>query len=210
MLDQANKISQINDKLKNHFKSSSESSNNRVNNSNKKNGASNNNSAFKVLSGAEVNILKDGSLDISNNVLDKLDVVGAAIHSNFAQPVEVQTKRLIKAAQNPSIDIIFHPTGRIISKREGYPVNIEKLIDVAKDTNTVLEVNSHYNRLDLKDDYIRTAVQNNVKLMINSDAHHSLHFSYLEFGIAQARRGWAKRVDVLNTLPVNKLLDSLK
>ena len=154
--------------------------------------------------------MKDGSLDISNNVLDKLDVVGAAIHSNFAQPVEVQTKRLIKAAQNPSVDIIFHPTGRIINKRDGYPLNIEKLIDVAKDTNTVLEVNSHYNRLDLKDDYIRMAIQNNVKLVIDSDAHHSLHFSYLDFGVAQARRGWAKKVDVLNTLPVNKLLDSLK
>ena len=210
LLDQANKISQINDKLKNHFSSSSESSNNRVNNSNKKNGASNNNSAFKVLSGAEVNILKDGSLDISNNVLDKLDVLGAAIHSNFAQPIEVQTKRLIKAARNPSVDIIFHPTGRIINKREGYPLNIERLIDVAKDTNTVLEVNSHYNRLDLKDDYIRMAIQNNVKLVINSDAHHSLHFSYLDFDVAQARRGWAKKVDVLNTLPVSKLLDSLK
>jgi DNA polymerase (family X) len=207
LLDQANKISEINDKLKNHFKNSSGRS--RLNNSNKKNGASNN-SAFKVLSGAEVNIMKDGSLDISNNVLDKLDVVGAAIHSNFAQPVEVQSRRLIKAAHNPSVDIIFHPTGRIINKRDGYPLNIEKLIDVAKDTSTVLEVNSHYNRLDLKDDYIRMAIQNNVKLVIDSDAHHSLHFSYLDFGVAQARRGWAKRVDVLNTLPVNKLLDSLK
>ncbi|MFL6390887.1 MAG: DNA polymerase III, partial [Nitrososphaeraceae archaeon] len=168
------------------------------------------NSAFKVLSGAEVNVMKDGSLDISNNVLDKLDVVGAAIHSNFAQPIEVQTNRLIKAAQNPSVDIIFHPTGRIINRRDEYPLNIEKLINVAKDTNTALEVNSHYNRLDLKDDYIRMAIQNNVKLVIDSDAHHSVHFPYLEFGIAQARRGWAKKVDILNTLPVNKLLDNLK
>ena len=208
LLNQANKISEINDKLKNHFNNGSSGSSTGA--SNKKNSASNNNSTFKVLSGAEVNILKDGSLDISNNVLDKLDVVGAAIHSNFSQPIEVQTQRLIKAAQNPSVDIIFHPTGRIINKREGYPLNIDKLIDVAKDTNTVLEVDSHYNRLDLKDDYIRMAIQNNVKLVIDSDAHHSLHFSYLEFGVAQARRGWAKKVDVLNTLPVNKLLESLK
>jgi DNA polymerase (family X) len=85
------------------------------------------------LSAAEVNIMKDGSLDIANNVLDKLDVVGAAIHSNFSQPIEVQTDRLIKAA---AVGIIFHPTGRRINKREGYPVNIEKLIDVAKDTST--------------------------------------------------------------------------
>lgn len=202
LLDQANKISEINDKLKNHFKNSSSSTSNKKNNAN--------NSAFKVLSGAEVNVMKDGSLDISNNVLDKLDVVGAAIHSNFAQPIEVQTNRLIKAAQNPSVDIIFHPTGRIINRRDEYPLNIEKLINVAKDTNTALEVNSHYNRLDLKDDYIRMAIQNNVKLVIDSDAHHSVHFPYLEFGIAQARRGWAKKVDILNTLPVNKLLDNLK
>jgi DNA polymerase (family X) len=137
--------------------------------------------------------MKDGSLDISSNILDKLDVVGAAIHSNFAQPVKVQTERLIKAAQNPAVDIIFHPTGRLINKREGYPVNIEKLINVAKDTSTILEIDAHYNRLDLKDDYIRMAVQNGVKLVIDTDAHHYLHFVFLKFGIGQARRGWAKQ-----------------
>jgi DNA polymerase (family 10) len=194
LLDQANKISEINDRLKkNHFQGSSSS-----------------NSSFRVLSGAEVNIMKDGSLDIPNNVLDKLDIVGAAIHSNFGQPIEVQTNRLIKAAQNPSVDIIFHPTGRIINKREGYPINIEKLIDIAKETNTVLEVDAHYNRLDLKDDYIRMAVQKNVKLVINSDAHHSIHFAFLIFGIGQARKGWARKVDVLNTLSVDNLLKKLK
>jgi DNA polymerase (family 10) len=154
--------------------------------------------------------MKDGSLDIANNVLDKLDIVGAAIHSNFAQPIEVQTERLIKAAQNPSVDIIFHPTGRRINKREGYPVNILKLIDVAKDTGTVLEIDAHYDRLDLKDDYIRMAVENNIKLVIDSDAHHPVHFAFLKFGIGQARRGWAKQSDVLNTLPVDTLLRSLK
>ncbi|MFZ0204134.1 MAG: hypothetical protein WAL46_10600, partial [Nitrososphaeraceae archaeon] len=168
------------------------------------------NDRFRILSGAEVNILKDGSLDISNNILDKLDVVGAAIHSNFTQPVEVQTDRLIKASKNPSVDIIFHPTGRIINKREGYPVKIEKLFSVAQDTNTILEVNAHYNRLDLKDEYIRMAIQNDVKLAINSDAHHYVHFAFLIFGIGQARRGWAKRSDILNTLSVDKMLNSLK
>ena len=82
----------------------------------------------------------------------------------IAQPIEVQTDRLIKAAQNPSVDIIFHPIGRIINKREGYPVNVEKLINIAKETNTILEVDAYYDRLDLKDDYIRMAVQNNVNL----------------------------------------------
>ena len=202
LLDQVNKISELNDILKNHFKY------NNNNNKNKKDSSSSN--SFRILSGAEVNILKDGSLDISNNVLDKLDVVGAAIHSNFAQPIEVQTNRLIKAAQNPNVDIIFHPTGRIINKREGYPVNIEKLINVAKDTGTVLEVDAHYNRLDLKDEYIRMAVQSGVKLVIDSDAHHSMHFAFLVFGIGQARRGWAKQSDILNTLSVEKMLNSLK
>ncbi|MGA9295829.1 MAG: DNA polymerase/3'-5' exonuclease PolX [Nitrososphaeraceae archaeon] len=201
LLNQANKISELNDEIKNYSKNSNNKSDS---------GSGSSNDRFRILSGAEVNILKDGSLDISNNILDKLDVVGAAIHSNFTQPVEVQTDRLIKASKNPSVDIIFHPTGRIINKREGYPVKIEKLFSVAQDTNTILEVNAHYNRLDLKDEYIRMAIQNDVKLAINSDAHHYVHFAFLIFGIGQARRGWAKRSDILNTLSVDKMLNSLK
>ncbi len=188
LLKQANIIAEINDKLK-------------------KRKMPNN---FRILSAAEVNIMKDGSLDISNNTLDKLDVVGAAIHSHFTQPIEVQTERLVKAAQNPSIDIIFHPTGRIINKRDGYSLNIDKFIDVAKNTGTILEIDAHYNRLDLKDEYIRKAILNNVKLIIDSDAHHPVHFAFLKFGIAQARRGWATQADILNTLPVEALLRSLK
>jgi DNA polymerase (family 10) len=165
---------------------------------------------FRILSGAEVNIMRDGSLDIANNVLDKLDIVGAAIHSNFSQPIEVQTDRLIKAARNPSVDIIFHPTGRRINKREGYPVNIEKLVDIANDTNTLLEIDAHYDRLDLKDEYVRMAIQKGVKLVIDSDAHHPVHFGFLKFGIGQARRGWAEKSNILNTMPVDELLRCLK
>jgi DNA polymerase (family X) len=194
ILDQANKIAEINDKIKMNLHIQDQKNHQILLNN------------FRILSSAEVNIMKDGSLDIANNVLDKLDIVGAAIHSNFAQPIEVQTERLIKAAQNPSVDIIFHPTGRRINKREGYPVNMLKLIDVAKDTGTVLEIDAHYDRLDLKDDYIRMAVENNIKLVIDSDAHHPVHFAFLKFGIGQARRGWAKQSDVLNTLPVDTLL----
>ncbi len=198
ILDQANIITEINDKIKmNPYIQDQKNHQKLLNN-------------FRILSSAEVNIMKDGSLDIANNVLDKLDIVGAAIHSNFAQPIEVQTERLIKAAQNPSIDIIFHPTGRRINKREGYSVNILKLIDVAKDTDTVLEIDAHYDRLDLKDDYIRMTVENNIKLVIDSDAHHPVHFAFLKFGIGQARRGWAKQSDILNTLPADTLLKSLK
>ena len=206
LLDQANKISELNDKLKNDF----EYNNEKERNSGIGSCISNISNNFRILSGAEVNIMKDGSLDIPSNILDKLDVVGAAIHSNFSQPVEVQTNRLIKASQNPSVDIIFHPTGRIINKRDGYPVNMERLINVAKDTGTILEVDAHYNRLDLKDDHILMAVQNGVKLAIDSDAHHYIHFAFLTFGIGQARRGWAKQSDVVNTLSADKMMNSLK
>jgi DNA polymerase (family 10) len=192
LLNQANKIAQINDIIKQQDHDHKQHRD------------------FRVLSAAEVNILRDGDLDISNNILDKLDLVGAAIHSSFTQPIEVQTERLIRAAQNPSVDIIFHPTGRIINKRDGYPVNIDKLIDIASDTNTVLEIDAHYNRLDLKDEYIRKAIQNDVKLLIDSDAHHTIHYAFLKLGIAQARRGWATQPDVLNTLPIEMLLKSLK
>ena len=165
---------------------------------------------FRILSSAEVNILKDGRLDISNNVLDKLDIVGASIHSNFSYSKEIQTNRLVEAAKNPSIDLIFHPTGRLINKREGYAVDMEKVIQVASETKTVLEINSSYNRLDLRDEHIRMAVENGVKLAINSDAHHPVHFAYLVFGIGQARRGWAKKIDIVNTLKAEPLLKSLK
>jgi DNA polymerase (family X) len=204
ILDQANKISEINDKLKLMKQYTKRSKKNHHHNHHILS------SNFRILSSAEVNIMNDGSLDIANNVLDKLDIVGAAIHSSFAQPIEVQTERLIKAAQNPSVDIIFHPTGRRINKREGYAVNMEKLIEVAKDTDTVLEIDAHYDRLDLKDNYIRMAVENSIKLVIDSDAHHPVHFAFLKFGIGQARRGWAKQSDILNTLSVDALLKSFK
>lgn len=183
LLEQAGKISQLNDRLREEF---------------------------RILSSAEVNIMKDGSLDIPNTVLDKLDIVGAAIHSHFNLPIETQTERLIKAARNPSVDILFHPTGRLINKRAGYPVDIEKVIEVSKDTNTVLEIDAHYDRLDLKDEYVRMAVRKGVKLVIDSDAHHPIHYSFLTFGVAQARRGWAIQSDILNTLPADKLLNALK
>ena len=183
LLEQAGRIAELNDRLK---------------------------GSFRILSSAEVNVMKDGSLDISSNVLDKLDIVGAAIHSNFNLPVEAQTERLVKAAKNPSVDILFHPTGRLINKREGYPVDIEKVIEVARDTGTILEIDAHYDRLDLKDEYVRMAMKKGAKLVIDSDAHHPIHYAYLVFGIAQARRGWATQMDVLNTLPADRLLKALK
>ena len=168
------------------------------------------NTRFRILSSAEVNILKDGTADIANNILDKLDIVGASIHSNFSLSKDIQTERLVEAAKNPSIDIIFHPTGRLINKRIGYSIDVEKIIKTAYETKTVLEINSNYNRLDLRDEHIRLAVQNGVKLAINSDAHHPVHFAFLLFGIGQARRGWAKKLDIINTQKVDTLLKILK
>ncbi len=182
LLEQANRIWELNDRLE----------------------------GVQVLASAEVNIMKDGSLDIENNVLDRLDIVGAAIHSNFNLSIEEQTARLVRAAQNPAVDIIFHPTGRLINRREGYPVDIAKLVQAAKDTGTALEIDAHYNRLDLKDEYVRLAVKNGVKLVIDSDAHHPLHYAFLQFGIGQARRGWATESDVLNILPADRLLKAIK
>lgn len=165
---------------------------------------------IRILKGAEVNILKDGSLDINDETLAKLDVVGASVHSNFNMDEKDMTARIIKAMENPNVDIIFHPTGRIIQKREPYKIDIDKILTVAGRTKTVLEVNAWPERLDLKDEYIRKAVGAGVKLAIDSDAHALSHFQYLEFGIGQARRGWAEKKDVVNTASCEKMLKMLK
>lgn len=163
-----------------------------------------------LLKGAEVNINKDGSLDIDDEILVQLDVVGIAVHSHFGLSREGMTCRVIRAMENPHADILFHPTGRILHKREPYDIDIDAVIQAARRTGTALEVNAYPDRLDLKDEHIRKAVEAGVKLVIDSDAHHVSHLSYLQFGIAAARRGWAKRSDVLNTFPLDAFLESLK
>lgn len=167
-------------------------------------------SGIKILKGAEVNINKDGTLDINDATLAKLDVVGASIHSSFNMPENDMTKRIIRAMENLNVDILFHPTGRLIQKREPYKVNINEVIKAAKRTKTVLEINAYPERLDLKDEYIRKAVDAGVKLAIDSDAHSVSHFKFLEFGIAQARRGWCEKKDVINTMSWQEMLKLLK
>jgi len=163
-----------------------------------------------VLKGAEVNINKDGTLDIDDETLAELDVVGIAVHSHFNLPKQEMTRRLIRAMENPHADILFHPTGRILQKRESYAMDIDAVIEAARRTGTVLEVDAFPDRLDLKDEHIRRAIDAGVKLVIDSDAHSMSHLSYLQFGIAAARRGWAKRTDILNTLPLRSFLGALK
>jgi DNA polymerase (family X) len=168
------------------------------------------NSKFRILRGAEVNILKDGLLDIQDEVLAKLDVVGAAVHSHFGLSRDEQTRRVIRAMENRHVDIIFHLTGRVINRREPIQLDIDAVIAVAKRTGTVLEIDAYPNRLDIKDEYARKCVLAGVKMSIDSDAHAAGHFALLEFGVAQARRGWAKRDDILNTYSVGEMLGFLK
>lgn len=165
---------------------------------------------LRVLAGAEVNILKDGSIDIRDEVLSRLDVVGAAVHSHFNMNKNEMTERLCRAMRNPHVDILFHPTGRVILKREPYPLDMEEVIRVAKETGTLLEIDAIPDRLDLNDEHIRAAIEAGVPLVIDSDAHAEAHFDFLELGVAQARRGWATSKDILNTLPVDRFLARLK
>jgi DNA polymerase (family X) len=165
---------------------------------------------FKVLKGAEVNILKDGSLDITDKILAQLDVVGIAAHSHFNLSRIEQTRRIIKAMENPYANILFHPTGRIINRRPAYEIDIDEIIKAAKRCGIILEIDAYADRLDLKDEHIRQAVAMGVKLSINSDAHSTEHFQYLELGIAQARRGWATQADIINAWPLDKMLGFLK
>lgn len=165
---------------------------------------------FKILKSAEINILKDGSLDIKNEALKKLDIVSAAVHTNFHMMREEMTARIVKAMQNPYLNILFHPTGRIINRRKGYEIDIDEIIKAAKKYGVALEIDAYPNRLDLKDEYIRKAVQAGVKLVIDTDSHAPEHLQFMKYGIAQARRGWAKKSDILNTLPAEKLIQTLK
>jgi len=165
---------------------------------------------FTVLAGAEVNINKDGTLDISDDVLAELDVVGVAVHSHFNLSRSEMTKRLIRAMENPHADILFHPTGRVINKRPAYDIDIDAVIAAAKRTGTVLEIDAYPERLDLRDEHVRKAVDAGAKLVIDTDAHSVNHLDFIDYGVATARRGWAEKSDVLNTLPVSKHLASLK
>ncbi len=165
---------------------------------------------FRVLKGAEVNIDRDGSLDIDDETLSQLDVVGIAVHSHFHLSRAEQTRRIVRAMENPHADILFHPTGRALLKREPYDVDMEEIFAAALRTGTVLEIDGYPERLDLRDEHVRKAVEAGVKLVIDTDAHSVHHLDYLFFGIATARRGWATAADVLNTLPVEKFLAGLK
>jgi DNA polymerase (family 10) len=164
------------------------------------------NSKFRVLQGAETNILKDGSIDIKDEALRKLHYAIAGIHSNFKMEKREMTERIIKAMKNPYIKIISHPTGRILKKRDEYQIDFDKILRAAKVTKTILEINAFPVRLDLNDINIKKAKEAGVKMAINTDSHHKNHLRFMELGIAQARRGWAEKDDIINTRPFKALL----
>jgi len=162
---------------------------------------------FTLLKASEVDIKSDGSLDFSDEILEKLDVVVASIHSGFKQDKKKLTNRMIKAVKNPYVNIIAHPTGRLISKRVGYDIDIEKVMQVCAETGTALEINCYYDRLDLNDVYCKRAKELGVKIAISTDAHHVDHYWMIELGVGIARRGWLEPKDVINTFSLKKLMD---
>ena len=167
-------------------------------------------SKINILHGCEANILKDGSIDIKDEVLAKLDYVIAGIHSSMKMGRKEMTERMIKAIKNPNVDIISHPTGRILKRRDEYLIDFDKVLRAAKEYNAILEINASYQRLDLNDINIRKAKEAGVKMIINTDSHQKEHLRFMEFGIAQARRGWAEKKDIINTQSLDKLLKFFK
>ena len=168
------------------------------------------NKKFRILQGCETNILNDGSTDIKNEALAKLDYVIAGVHSSFKMEKNQMTERIINAIKNPNIDIISHPSGRILKKRDEYLVDFDKVLRAAKEYRKILEINSWPERLDLNDQRIRMAKEAKVKMVIDTDSHSKNHLRFIELGIAQARRGWAEKEDIINSQPVEKLLKFFK
>jgi DNA polymerase (family 10) len=162
---------------------------------------------IRILKGIEVDILPDGSLDLSDEILSQLDFVVAAIHSRFTQD---NTERILKAMENPYVNAIAHPTGRIIGQRDGYPLDLETLFKKAAETSTALEINAYYNRLDLRDSHCRLAQEFGVHFVISTDSHHVDHMWMVKLGVGTARRGWVQKKSVLNAQPLRTLLRFVK
>ena len=167
-------------------------------------------SGVRILQGVEVNITDNGSLDMPDKVLKELDIVVASIHSGFKNPKEKITKRMLKAMENENVDIIAHPTGRLITKRESYEIDLDAVFDAAKKTNTVMEINAYPERMDLKDSHVRAAVKAGVKLVISTDAHNTDQLHFMKLGIGTARRGWATKEDIINTRKLKDMMRMLK
>jgi DNA polymerase (family 10) len=166
--------------------------------------------SIQLLQGVEVEILADGSLDYPDEVLAELDIVTASLHSSLRQPREKITERLLMAMRNPNVDVIGHPTGRLLPNREGADLDMDAVLGAARESGVALEINAHPARLDLDDVYARRAVEMGIRLAINTDAHSQSDLELLHFGVATARRGWVEPQHVLNTWESDALVAWLK
>jgi DNA polymerase (family X) len=165
---------------------------------------------IRLLAGIEVDILKNGTLDLSNDVLAQLDVVVASVHSYMQLDRAAMTDRILAAIENPYVQIIAHPTGRLVLRREAFDYDMEKVLDAAKKNGVTVECNAYPDRLDLKDIHLRMAKQRGMKVVISTDAHNTTHFRFMKYGVITARRGWLEKKDVINTLPLAEFLAALR
>jgi len=165
---------------------------------------------IRIFAGIEVDILADGALDLSDSVLEQMDIVIASVHSHFNQTSEEMTERLLKAVSNPKVSIIGHPTGRLLLRRDAYPFDMDAVLKAAAQHKVAMELNAYPDRLDLCDRHLRMARQYGVKVVINTDSHHTSHMEKIRFGVMQARRAWLTAQDVLNTLPVEQFASAMK
>jgi DNA polymerase (family X) len=165
---------------------------------------------IRIFAGIEVDILGDGSLDLSDSVLEQMDIVIASVHSQFNQDRATMTDRLLKAIANPNTSLIGHPTGRQLLRRDAYQFDFDAVLKAAAKHRVAMELNSYPERLDLNDVHLRLAKQHGVKTVINTDSHHTSHLEKLRYGITQARRAWLTKEDVLNTLPLQKFAKAMK
>ena len=163
-----------------------------------------------VMAGIEVDILADGELDLSDSVLEQMDVVVASVHSAFNQEPQEMTDRLLRAISNKNVSILGHPTGRLLLRRDAYPFDMEAVLMAALQNKVAMELNAYPDRLDLNDTHLRMARERGVKIVINTDAHHTSHFEKIKYGILQARRAWLTPKDVLNTLPETEFRRAMK
>jgi DNA polymerase (family 10) len=165
---------------------------------------------IRLLAGIEVDILKNGKLDLDDEVLAQLDVVVASVHSYMNLPREEMTERILAAIENPYAQIIAHPTGRLVMRREPFDYDMELILDAAAKNGVAMESNAYPDRLDLKDLHLRMAKQRGVKIVISTDSHATKHLNFMKYGVITARRGWIEKKDVLNALPLGELMAALR
>jgi len=167
-------------------------------------------SGIELLKSCEVDILADGELDLPNSILKRLDFTVCAVHYRFELDIDAQTARIIRAMDNPFFTVLAHPTGRLLGERPGYAVDLDRIINAAKERGCFLEINAHPSRLDLDDVHCRAAKDMGVKLAISTDAHSAVGLSAMRFGVDQARRGWLEPADVINTRSPKQLRKLLR